>query len=384
MDSASGSELRVRVGGRRYVLPVENDGPYELRVYPGGANAVLVAYVSHTENAPRGSSTLWSIHCAAGAPEAFVHLPEADFGHAELSVDGRTLFFTGANGVFALDMKSLQVRRLTTSASNECQRRHYSALDVVVGLNSEGALAFERGCGYEHAWHAVAMVLPNPGVPGMQVRRTESPSRPSAVGVAMGAGGWIWLTDGHCGDGSTIGRILVSSDAGEHWRRMDIKMAGAQPIRFIIADNARPGVALFLTESCASEEHVDPAWVYLTDDGGRTFRPIGVPPGIPTTDGRVPASEQDPLRAVVAPRGSLAQLVLYGQSTEVVGSLIARWESRDFGKSWAVLPPVAALPNLISTEALAPASDGGVSIRKDGVYRWQKKGETGVRIYPRN
>ena len=175
---------------------------------------------------------------------------------------------------------------------------------------------------------------------------------------------------------------MVSSDAGERWRPIDIKMLVAQPIRYMIADSARPGAALIFTESCPSEEHVDPAWIYVTDDGGKSFRPIAVPPGIASYEG-APASEQDPIQAVVAPHGSLSQLILYGQSTEVVGNLIGRWESNDRGETWHVLPPVAALPKLNVTESILPAS-GGVSIRKDGVYRWQKSGEAGVRIYPRD
>jgi hypothetical protein len=387
MGSMSGRELRVNVAGRPLVLaPMDSDSPVALSVYPVvGQNAVLVTYVGHTDNAPQGGGRLWRVSCADGMPETFVHIADADFGHAALSADRRTLFFTGADGVFALDLTTRRARRLTTAASTECLRSGYPTLDVVVGLDGEGALAFERGCGYEHEWHAVAMVLRNPGMPGMRVTRMASPRRPLAVAVATGAGGWIWLADRRCGDDeSTINQVKVSSDTGERWRTIVVKMLVAQPVRYMIADSARPGAALLFTDSCESDEHTDPAWIYVTDDGGQSFRPIAVPPGIATADdGRAPAEEKDPIRAVAAPNGSLTQLILYGQSTQIVPSLVGRWESLDLGRTWRVLPPVSAPPELDPIDATSPASGRGISIRKDGVYLWQRRGEAGTRIYPR-
>jgi hypothetical protein len=109
-----------------------------------------------------------------------------------------------------------------------------------------------------------------------------------------------------------------------------------------------------------------------------------VPPGIAAADGGGPAGEQDPLQAIAAPDGTLGRLVLYGQSSQVAGDQVACWESRDRGLSWTPLPPVASSPPLATTEAVAPGSDGGASIRKDGVWRWHAQGEAGVRIYPRD
>jgi hypothetical protein len=377
--------LRIKVAGRPLVLaPVENDSPEALRVYPDGPNAVLVAYVGHTENAPHGSSTLWRVDCGDGAPETFAHLDAADFGHAALSADGRTLFFTGPDGVFTLDLATRQAHRLTTAASDECRSSNIPTLDVVVGLDSGGALAFERGCGYEHQWHAVAMVLHDPGSASMRIESKAIPPRPPAVAVAVGAGGWIWVADGRCGDEATVARVIASSDAGQHWRSIHIKMLIPQPVAYLLADAFRPGAALVFTASCGSEGHVDPAWVYLTEDGGNSFWPMTVPPGIAAKEGGGPASEQDPIEAVAAPGGSLSRLILYGRSTEVVASQVGRWKSDDLGRTWKVLPPVTAPPNLNPSEATLPVSGRGVSIRKDGVYLWEKKGEAGARIYPRS
>jgi hypothetical protein len=375
--------LRVNVAGRPLVLtPFDNDSPEALRVYPDGPDAVLVAYVGHTQNTPYGSATLWRVACASGAAEIFAHMEAADFGHAALSADRKTLFFSGPDGVFALDLASRQSRRLTTAASVQCLKADFSAVDVVVGLDRNGAVEFERGCGYEYQWHAIAMVLHDPGLPGMRVASKPSPPRPVAVAVAIGAGGWIWLADGRCGD-RTMGRVTVSSDGGQHWRAIQIKMLVPQPVQYLIGDAERPGSALVFTASCGSDAHVDPAWIYLTEDGGNSFSPIAVPPGIAADDQGRPASEQDPIQAVVAPDGTFSQLILYGESTKVLGNQVGHWMSHDHGRTWEVLPPVAAPPQLNPAEAALPASGNGVSIRKDGVYLWQKRGETGVRIYPR-
>jgi hypothetical protein len=384
MEPSQDRTLRVKVAGRPLVLtPFDDDSPEALRVYPDGPNAVLVAYVGHTQNSPHGSATLWGVACASGAAETFAHMEAADFGHAALSADRKTLFFSGPDGVFALDLASRQARRLTTAASAQCLKANFPAVDVVVGLDRNGAVDFERGCGYEFEWHASAMVLHDPGLPRMRVASKPSPPRPAAVAVAIGAGGWIWLADGRCDDRAALGRVTVSSDEGQHWRAIQIKMWAPQPVRYLIGDATRPGSALVFTASCGSDAHLDPAWVYLTEDGGNSFSPIGVPPGIAADDRGGPASEQDPIQAVVAPDGKFSQLILYGQSTEVLGNQLGHWMSHDRGRTWEVLPPVTAPPRLNPAEAALPASGNGVSIRKDGVYLWQKRGETGVRIYPR-
>jgi hypothetical protein len=155
-------------------------------------------------------------------------------------------------------------------------------------------------------------------------------------------------------------------------------MLEPQPVRQVILDRARPGTALLFTSSCGSTAHTVPSWVYLTDNGGHTFRPIAVPPGIPGESDR-PSDEQDPVQAVVTPDGTLNHLVLYGQSRDVAGNQIARWESRDGGRTWQPIAPVTAAPKPIVP--LATIGGTEVAIRKDGLYR-TRRGEPPVRVYP--
>ena len=375
LTSAEGLRVSVSADGRVLSLAPLDDAPQDLRVYPAGPDAVLVAYAGASEHGPYGGSTLWRIPCAAGGAEAVAHVAGADFGHAALSRDRRTLFFTGADGIFALDLATYQTRRLTHAARDACDRNHVPARDVVGELVDARTLSYESGCGYEHEWNAVAMLLRNPGTPKMTARAVP---RPPPSSFALGPDGKIWLADGNCQEPATFGRIVVSSDHGDRWRKIAVKMLAPQPVRQVILDRARPGTALVFTLSCGSAAHTEPSWVYLTENAGRTFRPIAVPPGIPS-EGDHAADEQDPIRAVATPDGSLNHLLLYGQSTQVAGSLTARWESRDGGRTWQALAPVAAAPR--SSVPLATIGGVELAIRKDGLYR-KRIGEPPVRVYP--
>src|SRR5262249_19593081 len=122
------------------------------------------------------------------------------------------------------------------------------------------------------------------------------------------------------------------------------------------------------------------AWIYVTDDSGKTFRPIAVPVGIRKEEDGGPASEQDPLQAITAPDGHIAHLIVSGASTEVGFGRVARWESPDPGRSWKSLAPVERVP----PPPPPTATLGGwtLTIRKDGLYRSRGGGPT-LRIYPR-
>lgn len=381
--SPAGS-VHVDVAGRALKLGAVDGSVDELRVYPAGADAVLVATAGRGDNGPHGSGTLWKLGCQGGAAQVVASIVDADFGHAALAPDHRSLFFSAGDGLFALDLATGRPRRLTTATSDACRRNQIPARDVILGPMDGDVLAFERGCGYEHEWHAVAMTLRNPGASAAPARAVHAlaskPALPSAV--ALGADGWVWLGGGRCNDRTAPARVLASSDNGAHWRAVDLKLPEPQPPRALIADRAAPGVALVFTASCGTTAHVDPAWVYLTEDGGKSFHPIAVPPGVATGPDGGPASEQDPIRAITAPDGTLDRLVLYGDSSQVIDNQVARWESRDRGRTWTSLPPVAASPPMTPAEAVAAGSDGGATIRSDGVWRWHAKGEAGTRIYP--
>jgi photosystem II stability/assembly factor-like uncharacterized protein len=219
------------------------------------------------------------------------------------------------------------------------------------------------------------MLLHNPGATKMS---SQAVPRPPPSSFALGPDGEIWLADGNCAEPATFGRVVVSSDHGERWRRVAVKTLPAQPVRQVILDRSHAGMALIFTASCGSTAHTDPGWIYLTENGGKTFRPIALPPGVPGENGR-PAGEQDPIQAVAAPDGMLNHLVLYGRSTDVLASQTARWESRDGGRTWQPLAPVAAAPR--PTVPVATIGGAELAIRKDGLYR-TRRGEAPVRVYP--
>jgi hypothetical protein len=374
----SPKNLRVKVGNRELSLTPVEKPPQDLRVYPATKDAVLVAYSGHDANGPYGSAVLWRVPCKAGEPEVVASIEHADFGHAAPAKNGRTLFFTGADGAFALDLASYQAQRLTQPKREVCQNNQLPTRDVVGDFVDARTLAIERGCGFEFEWHALPVLLRDPGTPKM---KEEAIPRPPPSSVAVGADGMLWLADGSCKESKTYGRVMVSSDRGEHWRQVPVKMPEPQPVRQVIADRSKPGAALVFTSSCGSAAHVVPGWVYLTQDAGKTFRPFTVPSGIPAGEDGGPAAEQDPIQAVTAIDGSLTRVVLFGESQQVEANKTARWETRDRGRTWKDLPPVAAAPK-VSPPTIS-TGDAELDIRKDGLYR-TRKGEAPVRIYPRD
>jgi hypothetical protein len=375
LTSAEGLRVSVSTDGRVLSLAPLDGPPQDLRVYAAAPDAVLVAYAGTGEHGPYGSSTLWRIPCAQGGAEAVAHISDADFGHAALSHDRRTLYFSGADGIFALDLATFQPRRLTLAARDTCARNHVATRDVVGELVDARTLSYDSGCGYEHEWNAVPMLLRNLGTAKMT---TQAVPRPPPSSFALGADGQIWLADGSCAEPATFGRVMVSSDHGDRWHPDAVKTLTAQPVRQVILDRSHAGTALIFTASCAPAAHGEPGWIYLTDNGGKTFRPIAVPPGIRGDNGR-PADEQDPIQAIVAPDGMLNHLVLYGHSTQVLPNQTARWESRDGGRSWEPLAPVAGAPK--ATVPMAAIGGMELAIRKDGLYR-TRRGEAPVRVYP--
>ncbi len=372
LTAGEGLRVSVSTDGRVLALAPVDEAPQDVRVYTAAPDAVLVAYTGAGEHGPYGSSTLWRIPCAAGAAEEVAHIAGADFGHAALSHDRRTLFFTGADGIFALDLGTFQARRLTQAKRDTCARNHVPARDVVGAFVDARTLSYETGCELAHEWNAVPMLLRQPGTAKMT---SQAVPRPPPSSFALGPDGQIWLADGNCAEPATFARVVVSTDHGERWRSLAVKMLEPQPVRQVILDRARPGMALLFTLRCGS---TGPAWIYLTDNGGRGFRPIAAPPGI-SGDKDSPADERDAIQAVVTPDGTLNHLVLYGQSADVAGNQTARWESRDGGRTWLAIAPVAAAPK--PTVPLASIGGMELAIRKDGLYR-TRRGEPPVRVYP--
>jgi hypothetical protein len=374
-------EVRVRVHGHEVSLGKPESSVKELAVHPAGPHDVLVAYGGRDENGPRGASTLWQISCADGRAEIAAHVPNADFSHSALSPDGKSLLYTGPDGIFTFDIKTRQTRRVTQApALAKCDLNDQPrAQDVVGRFVDRNTLAFERGgpCGFEAEWDATDMLLRNPMTSHPTVEKAPRPPFPS---VAIDASGGFWLADGLCGDQSTYDRVLFSADHGDHWRKVRVKTRDEQPLVQVITDRKDPGVLLVLSQACQSGAHTDPAWIYVTRDAGKTFRPIAVPPGIPRYAEGGPDYEQNPVQAITAPDGDLAHLLLYGRSQDFGGALIGRWESRDGGQSWKALGPVNAPPE--PPPPTAARGEWALTIRKDGLYR-SRNGGAAVRIYPK-
>src|SRR5882672_9486878 len=63
LTSTEGLRVSVSADGRVLALAPVDDPPQDLRVYPAGPDAVLVAYAGAGEHGPYGSNTLWRIPC---------------------------------------------------------------------------------------------------------------------------------------------------------------------------------------------------------------------------------------------------------------------------------------------------------------------------------
>jgi hypothetical protein len=358
--------VNVVVRGRRLSLERMDRPPQEIRVYPFGADAVLIAWAGRSSRGPYGSSTLWKIPCKTGPAESFLHVEGADFGHSALSADGRSLLFTGREGIESIELTSRKRQRLTDPPAlahcdlNDTPR----ARDVVGQFLDAQTLSFERGgpCGFEAEWQAEKMLLREPGTPRVHAERAPRPPFPS---VAIGADGAVWLSDGTCSDASTFGRMLVSHDCGDTWARVPVKMFSPQPVRLVIASRSNQAEVLVLGESCPSSSHVEAAWIYISEDGGKTFRSIAVPEGIEASNGQ-PAPELDPIATVLSPDGNVQHLILYGATGRVDAPMLDRWESHDGGRSWTSLAPARAPP---PPAPRAFSANCEVTIQKDGLYR---------------
>src|SRR5947209_2763233 len=96
----------------------------------------------------------------------------------------------------------------------------------------------------------------------------------------------IWLADGLCEQPSTLNRVLVSRDHGDHWKSVPLNLPkawGVGAAQQVLADAKNAGALLVLTSGCGSSAHSDPGWVFTSGDGGKTFRAVSIPTGLEAT-----------------------------------------------------------------------------------------------------
>jgi hypothetical protein len=381
--------VRIKVNGHELSLGRTPMNAESLRVYPADAASVLVAivYVGSSEGDPNGGNSLWRVPCAAGGQPSKVAQSEgADFGHSALAADGRQLFYTGADGIFALNLRTWKSRRLTTAAFAYCKENEMTARDVVGELTPGGDLLFDRGCHYAWQWHGKGMRLRRPD---SRKPVAQAAPRPPLPAVAVDAAGGIWLSDGWCEDRSTWQRLLHSSNRGQHWSVVGVKPDPKLPvgqgiIRQIIADTKNPKALLVFVQSCeSSDQHTAADWIYVTEDGGAAFRAVAIPPGLADVQGQGPLYEANPLFAVSAEEGSLSTLTLYGDSADRLAGAIGRWSSRDLGRTWKPSRPIKMrIESLPTSPARASFHDWQVTIEPDGL-RLSQPGKAASLIYRR-
>jgi len=89
--------------------------------------------------------------------------------------------------------------------------------------------------------------------------------------------GWLWTSDVPA-EGAEAGTLFATSDGGAQWT--PVARAGVDPLGGIPASGTKPGL-LFTTVRdgwMTATRGTSAAWIYTTQDGGRTWRPEPLPP----------------------------------------------------------------------------------------------------------
>ncbi|MCA9526122.1 MAG: hypothetical protein KC549_07465 [Myxococcales bacterium] len=261
-------------------------------VWPLSERSVLLAsagdWSAILPDVPAGS--LLKVDCDSGATRPFVALrPGVDYGTGALTADGRTLFFTGAEGVERLDLRTGKSATVTkngqvacTSGTGEDDMEAFpdaQIRDVVLGFTAgDRRLRIRRQWGCPSISHAYGsrgdLDLLRP------FSRRPREHQPVAVTtLAAGAGGTLWAALGEASCSSDcVGSVVWRALSGQAWRPVVVPTAVA-PVQ-IVADARQAGWVVALgglqTDDLGPSEGGE--LICSTDDGA-TWKALKTPGG---------------------------------------------------------------------------------------------------------
>lgn len=365
---------RVLVEGRDTGLafPPEQGAPLPALVtWALDADAVLVAQRTRWEDSAHAppSGKLWRVGCGAQAEHALFWQQEgADFGHAAQTHDGEWLYYSGAQGVAALELSQKRHHQVTLHQPlpRECQvdpeAPPLRGRDLVVGWRrSQTRLVFLRGgpCGPEGLWRSREIYLERPLEP--ERRQEHSPQQVASVAAAPD-GQTVWLADaGRCDlpgilDPQSPGVVWHSGDQGATWKRRPVH-DGRFPMNTaaaaVFTDFQRAERVLVYSARCQQGDQVLGGTVFLSDDQGRSWRRLALPPNWRNR------STGQRLVGVQVPGGSLDHLLIWTTPQFC-------FETQDGGKTWERVEEPGAPP---AAPAFARQGDWVLRATPDGLER---------------
>ena len=343
----------------------------KITVYPLDAKQILVTtrYPWIASQSLPATGSIWAVTCAAPhAHQLFLEKKGADFGTAALSVDRRTLFYTTISGVRALNLQGKDDRTVTQPgpAPDTCWsvggKKRPRLIDIVQGVRPDsGSLIVARGafCGLQGVWVSEVHWVSDPAAPrpGQEIQ-----PRPVTT-VAKDARGNIYVGDGgHCDQPGvqvrqSHGYVFKSTDRGVSWRAISVRVDRSRMhtgARTLLADKRRGGHLVVLSSLCRTPFGSYGGLLYMTRDGGRTWRKIPVSGEVgETVDGGVGVD------AVALAGGSIDRLYVWNKRGD-------RYRSLNTGKSWELSPTTRGLPKPL-TEVTVPGAT--LSLNPDGLSR---------------
>lgn len=319
----------IQIAGVGTGMFVEEPEFLRMQVYPWNRRAILLAVGSQYPWFPitgPEAETLWRVRCdEPGLPEAIIEQSGADFSWSVLARDGSGIYFS-FEGVQRLDFAAEDwgpiVRAPVIESCYLSEEPVTGDIYVREWVGEELAVHAGGPCGFEAEWLGGLEILGQ--LDGEAELRPASP----VTTVAVDARGRLWAGNGgSCATGESVltkGRPgLWRSDDGETWRFQAIPglergVASVRP--------AARGDRMLVHEECCYSEAADFCFggsLWLSDDAGRSFRPLSPLPAGENPD------EFGPVRSFDANEDlSHIELDRLGYTTN------AQLHSDDAGTSW--------------------------------------------------